>query len=229
MLHALQNPRATYLQQALDCISHSPRTSETLIELTLTLDNADKDRWLEDVDICLKQNQVATARHLLKYALILKDSKKLWLKAYQLEVDHGDPLSIFRPSKHLLVSFLHAKTLWKRDRGEEALGVLSECEPCDDQKVAMNKILRSLKRCEEALKILEGTDEVVQKVSTFREMGRLEAALEACQNVSWKNFLQKCQILEEMGRDVREVFTEGVKKWGQEEHVWVQFALYEQR
>jgi hypothetical protein len=50
-----------------------------LIELTIELE-ADKEIWLSDADICLKQGKLFSARTILKHAVKVKDAKRLWLK-----------------------------------------------------------------------------------------------------------------------------------------------------
>lgn len=48
-----------------------------------------KEIWLSNVEVCIQQSAVFTARYILKHALKLVDAKALWMKAYQIEKQYG--------------------------------------------------------------------------------------------------------------------------------------------
>lgn len=52
-----------------------------------------KQVWISNVDICVSQKAVFTARFILKSALKLHDRRALWMKAYQIEQQFGSSIS----------------------------------------------------------------------------------------------------------------------------------------
>ncbi len=48
-----------------------------------------KEIWLKNVDVCLDQGAIFTAKFILKSGLKLHDRRALWMKAYQIEKEYG--------------------------------------------------------------------------------------------------------------------------------------------
>ena len=126
MIKNLTLSRETFLQEAVKCeTAGSVLTCECIVEscLMLGLDASDRKRnkevWLANVDVCIQQSAIFTARYILKHALKLVDAKALWMKAYQIEKQFGtltSQLKLFDKafsSKHEFLRLLHAKILWK--------------------------------------------------------------------------------------------------------------------
>ena len=121
MIKNLSLSRAVYLEQATIAeIGQHLRTCESIIETTVFIDGADKQTWLDEVDTCLKDGHVMTARYILKHALKKKDQKSLWLKSYELEKQYGTfdqqiPLLYSaKDSKHFFLKLMLAKILWRQ-------------------------------------------------------------------------------------------------------------------
>lgn len=85
--------RDTFLQEAVKCeASNNLLTCECIIEQSIVAGDLQnlgpkelKIIWLQNVDVCLQQGAIFTARFILKAALKLHDRRALWLKAFQIE------------------------------------------------------------------------------------------------------------------------------------------------
>ncbi len=134
--------------------------------------------WLENVDACVSQGAIETAKALIMNAISLDSSKKsLWMRAQQLEQQFGSTETICQllktgviTAKHEFLFILYAKLLWKKlQKSEEALDTLreglKEHTDSEDIVIALQKLLRELGRFDEAQTIL---DEAMQTSPTER-------------------------------------------------------------
>jgi pre-mRNA-processing factor 6 len=217
--HNVVLPREQWLKEAEVCeTAGHPVTAAAIVgeAISLGLEDVDKKHtWMDDAETAVNSGSFQTARAIFAHALkVFPKSKGLWIKAAQLEKQHGTQASLDDLLRQAVRECPHAQLLWLMGAKEKWV---------NGDVPAAREILQLAFQANPDSEVIWLAGAKLERENDEPEKARTLLAKARTQSPTQKIYLKSCQLERRFGHfeEERLLLDQGLQKFPQVAKLWL--------